>query len=381
MSDTFRHWPRLAVAAAVTALVMAAPLALLVVWLSPAHSVPSDTAARAEAVRTESPPPAPDTPALIRAGESEPPGLAAPVAPPKDTGKPDAVAPLRPLPAKPKPEAVEAVTARYKAGDAFTQEVVVTRLSTYRVLGTDVGQNVQYGFVSRFTVDKVERDGALVVKQKVQEARFGDGDPAMQALLNDALKKTQGATFEIAVNAKGQVTRFQGPKDPVNVFAGNNPLAGRTFLLWSFLDEDAWKELAQITFFRPDKALRPGEKWSRPLSHSWGPLGSWGGETVYVAAGQQAGRERITYAHDMTYRPPRGAGGGLPFLVRRADFKPLTAGGVILFDAARGKVAAAEETFRVRGSLVVSAADIEAPVEMDETQVFRLRITEPVPGK
>src|SRR5579885_1926756 len=180
MSDTFRHWPRLAVAAAVTALVMAAPLALLVVWLSPAHSVPSDTAARAEAVRTESPPPAPDTPALIRAGESEPPGLAAPVAPPKDTGKPDAVAPLRPLPAKPKPEAVEAVTARYKAGDAFTQEVVVTRLSTYRVLGTDVGQNVQYGFVSRFTVDKVERDGALVVKQKVQEARFGDGDPAMQ---------------------------------------------------------------------------------------------------------------------------------------------------------------------------------------------------------
>jgi hypothetical protein len=203
----------------------------------------------------------------------------------------------------------------------------------------------------------------------------------MQALLNDALKKTKDATFEITLNGKGEVTRFKGAKDPVRVFAGDNPLAGQTFLLWSFLDEDAWKELAQITFLRPDAPVRPGAKWTRPLSHSWGPLGRWDGQTTYAAAGRQAGRERITYAHEMTYRPPRGAARDLPFQVKKADFKSPVASGVILYDVDQEKVADAEETFRVRGAVVVAVGDVEAAVEMDETQVFRLRITRATPGK
>jgi hypothetical protein len=306
---------------------------------------------------------------------------------PPDTGRvtplpqPESVPSTAPLPPEKKPDSVPTATPRYKASDTFTQEVLVSRLSAYRILGTDIAQNVQYVFVSRLTIDKVESDGGLVVKQKVQEARFSDGDPAMQALLNDALKKTQGATFEITLDSKGEVTRFKGAKEPIQVFGGNNPLAGQTFLLWSFLDEDAWKELAQITFFRPDKPLRAGARWDRKLHHSWGPLGSWSGQTAYTAAGKQGARERITYTHEMTYQPPRGAGRDLPFLVKKAEFRPQIAGGVILFDPEQEKVADAEETFRVRGALVVSVGDVDAAVEMDETQVFRLRITTGTPGK
>ncbi len=256
----------------------------------------------------------------------------------------------------------------------------MTRRSAYRILGADLGQDVQYAFVSRFTVDKVDGDGSLVVKQKLVEARFREGDPAMQALLNDSLKKAQGADFEIALDGKGRVTRFRGPKEPVQIFAGNNPLKGQTFLLWSFLDDDAWKELAQITFFRPDEPLRTGAKWSRKLTHSWGPLGSWGGQTTYVGAGKQTGMERINYTHEMTYQPPRG-GGNLPFKVTKAEFKPLAAGGAMLFDAGKGRVTEAEETFRVRGTVVVAVGDTEAAVDMDETQVFRLRITAATPAK
>jgi hypothetical protein len=117
------------------------------------------------------------------------------------------------------------------------------------------------------------------------------------------------------------------------------------------------------------------------MSHGWGPLGSWSGKTVYAAAGKQAGRERIVYAHQVKYQPPDGASRGLPFQVQKADFKPLTAEGAILFDADKGKVAAAEESFRVRGSLVVSVAGTEAAIEMDETQHFLLRILEQKPAK
>src|SRR5205807_1243526 len=102
---------------------------------------------------------------------------------------------------------------------------------------------------------------------------------------------------------------------------------------------------------------------------------------AYVAAGKQAGMERINYAHEMTYQPPQAAGRDLPFKVSKADFQPLAAGGVILFDADKGKVSVAEETFRVRGALLVTFGNTEAAVEMDETQNFRLRVTSATSGR
>ena len=99
------------------------------------------------------------------------PGHLAPLSP-----NPESVPATTPAPPEKKPQPVP----RYKVGDTFTQEVLVSRISAYRILGADIGQNVQYVFVSRLTIDKVERDGGLVVKQKVQEARFSEGDPAVQ---------------------------------------------------------------------------------------------------------------------------------------------------------------------------------------------------------
>jgi hypothetical protein len=287
----------------------------------------------------------------------------------------------RRLTVKPGPEQAEKITARFKAGDKFYQEVIVTRQSAYRVLGLELGQNVQYGFISSFTVDKVDNDGSVVVTQKIETARFGEGDAELKTLLADALRKTEGASFEMTVSPAGEVTRFKGAKEPPKVFGDKNPLGGQTFLLWSFLDDDSWKELAQITFLQPDKPLRKGAVWTRDLSHSWGPLGNWTGKTAYAAMGKQAGLDRINYAHDMTYQAPRGAGRDLPFQVQKADFKPQTAGGAILFDAGKSRVAAAEETFRVRGTLVLSVAGTEATVEMDEAQLFRLRVLEQKPAK
>jgi hypothetical protein len=383
MSGSLPLWPRLVAVALATALIMAALVGLLAAWLVPSPTLSADSVLRVADTGQELP--RSDEPAPLRAKDEEPFARGPAERPPSRIGTDKAepsVAPPRvverldPQPAKPR--GAEPLPGRYKAGDAFVQEVVVTRRSAYRILGADLGQNVQYAFVSRLTIDQVTDDGGLVVRQKVHEARFGDGDPAMQELLKDALKNTKDSTFEMTLDAAGKVTQFKGAKEPVKVFGNNNPLEGRTFLLWSFLDEDAWRELAQVTFFRPDGPLRAGEKWMKGFHHSWGPLGSWTGQTTYIAAGNKAGRERITYSHDMVYQPPRGAG-DLPFQVKKAEFKPLAAGGTILFDSGKRRVAAAEETFRVRGAVLIGVGDLEAPVEMDETQLFRLRITEAAP--
>jgi hypothetical protein len=258
-------------------------------------------------------------------------------------------------------------------GDVLWQEVLIRRVSRYRVVGTDMGQDVRYLLVSRFTVTKKEADGSLRVQQKVEGVRLDSADPALQAQLNDLLDKMRGTTFEMTFNPRREVVAFKGGQEPLKVFTGGNPLGGTTFLLWSFLDQDGWKELAEVSFFRPQEPVRKGDRWARSMTHSWGPLGRWTGQVGYVHLGRQGPVERYDYVLDLGYKPP-GAAGGLPFEIGKADFRLQTARGAIGFDPQRGRVTAAEERFHVTGALAVSALGVDAVVEMDEDQLFQLRL-------
>jgi hypothetical protein len=255
-------------------------------------------------------------------------------------------------------------------GDTFYQEVVVARVSRYRMADVDLGQNVQYSFVSRLTVTKKEPDGTLKVRQKVEAARLAEAERGPQAQLNELLQKTRGATFLLTLNPRREVVAFEGGQEALKVFEGVNALGGSTFLLWSFLDRDGWKELAELSFFQP----RPEQRWTRPVRHSWGPLGRWQGQAAYARAGGRQGRDRYDYVLDLAYRPAAPGGAALPFLIDRADFRVQNAGGSITFDPRRGRVAVAEERFAVRGLLVVTALGAEVPVDMDEVQLFQLRL-------
>jgi hypothetical protein len=280
---------------------------------------------------------------------------------------------------RPAPAPVAKSKSPLKVGETFYQDVLVSRQSAYRFLGGQVSQNVQYGFLSSLKVDKVNEDGSCLVLQKVEAARFGKGDAAMQSLLNGLLQKTKGATFKITLSAQGEVTGFEGDKEAVRVFEGKNALGGRTFLLWSFLDRDGWKELAQAALFRPDQPAGTAKKWERKMTHSWGPLGRWAGRVVYSHTGKKDQLDQIGYVLDMAYKPPAKGAAGLPFTIGKAAFKPQTASGVILYDAKKGRVVAVEERFHVKGLLTVSALEVNTAIDMDEAQVFQVRISDEKP--
>lgn len=340
-------------------------------------------------------------PAEVAAAPAPPAGPSRPPLPPPAADPPRDDPPLRPEPAPvPRPAAPEpvpaplpgflappgrlvpepkAVPARFKVGDELVQEVAVSRRSAYRFAGLlEVSQSADYTFTSRLTVEQVGRDGSLGVRQVIEGAKLVGCDPSMREALGDALKKAAGAKFEIAVGPDGVVTGLTGPKDPVRVLAGNDPANGQTVRVWSLLDADGWKELAGLTFLRPAKPPRVGDRWARPIAHNWGPLGEWAGRTTFVATAKAGGADRIEYAHELAYRPSAaGAGRELPFQLRRADFRVLAAGGAVLYDAAKDRVSAADETFRVRGALLVSLGGTDATVEMEEAQVFRLRVAQP----
>ena len=113
------------------------------------------------------------------------------------------------------------------------------------------------------------------------------------------------------------------------------------------------------------------------MTHTWGPLGSWSGQTVYVFAGERAGLEQFAYDLKLAHRPPcagLGGGGGLPIQFGAADFRIVAAGGTILFDPTLGRVGAFEERFQVRGQAAVAALGVVTSIAMEEVQSFTVRL-------
>jgi hypothetical protein len=287
------------------------------------------------------------------------------------------------------PAGADEPAQRYTVGDTFTQEVVVSRRSAFRVLGIDVVKGAQYAFASTLAITKVNNDGSLEATQTITTARLIDADVDMRESLAAALAKTQGVKFDLTVAADGEVTGLKGLKDSIQVRIGKDEDVGASLRMWSVLDTDAWKELGSRTFFQPDRPIHaegssadpaPRKPWTRDATHDWGALGSWKGTTTY-AAGKKPDKARLEhykYGHNLTYQPPvAGSDRDLPLKIVKADFKIVGAGGVILYKPTVRKVARAEEAFRVRGSVLVSLAGVEAAIDMEELQGFRINIVEP----
>jgi hypothetical protein len=256
----------------------------------------------------------------------------------------------------------------------FWQEVVITRTSRFGVLGTDVTQQVQYTLLSRVSVEKKEPDGTLSVRQQVEAVHLDRADKELEKRLNERLQKMRGATFRLKLCADGKVRSFAGDTGAADVIADNGLPGVTSYRLSSVLDADGWKELAEVTFFRPREPVHKRDRWSRPLTHNWGPLGSWAGQRVFAHTAHQAGLDRYDYVLDLAYHPPEVRGGGLPFRVAQADFRIQSAAGAIAYDPRRARPTQAHEVFHVRGMLTVSALGVDTAVEVEEQQLFHLQL-------
>jgi hypothetical protein len=295
---------------------------------------------------------------------------------------------VKPLPApppravkkpQPKPTPPKAIVGpelrlewKLKRGGKFYQEMGVVQKPTFSVQGIPVTSSLQYTVVSFFIVEEAKAD-RYVVRQKVEAARLVEADPLTQGLLAPMIVKLPGTAFTIELNARMEVTRFAGASDKVKM--GGINLAGVQGLqMASLLDMDGWKEMAQLTFFQPNRTLQPQATWTQPLTHNWGPLGIWTGKSRYTYAGREKALHKIDYVLDLTHQAPKAGG-----LVTGAAFRTRAAGGTILFDADKGKVTAASERFRVGGRLNINLLGQNTPVDIEEDQLFLLRIMDAPP--
>jgi hypothetical protein len=265
---------------------------------------------------------------------------------------------------------------KLKADEVFFQELLVTQKSTFTVQGLPVAAFKQYRIVSRFTVKKRNEDGSLTVEQKIESAKLLQADDLSRPGAEPEVAKMPGTTYTLTFSPKMDVTKFEGGPAEAKVM----PLAGGLgFEMASLLDRDGWKELNQSTFFQMNEPLKPNARWSKPLFHAWGPLGSWNGQTNYQYAGQEKDLHKITYALQLAYKAPKAGAAGL-MAINSAKFQPPVAEGVLVFDAARGRVIAAEERFRVKGFINVNLLGQNTGIEIDEDQHFAIRIHDKIDG-
>jgi hypothetical protein len=290
-------------------------------------------------------------------------------------GKP--VAPVAEnAPPEKKPAVPVALPARpFQEDDTFVQDLVVTQKSRFLVQGIPIATLLQYRVASRYKVNKVHADGGLLVEQKVEAAMLMQADELTQGLLAAPMAQLPGTQFTLEVSPRGEVTRLAG--------AGGMPVAaparvpgGLGVQMASLLDIDGWKELGQATFYQPEQ-LDKAAHWTRPMMHGWGPLGGWAGQVTYAYPGpDKAAPVKVPYVIKLAYQPPKGPGipGALPFQVAASNFKAPEAAGIIHFNTQTSRTVAAQERFQVRGALVLVLLGQKTPTEVEEEQIFEMRI-------
>jgi len=254
------------------------------------------------------------------------------------------------------------------------QELDIQRMPKLGMLGTMTVQDLRYQIQSQLTVAPPDQEGNIGCDQVVLQTKLVKSDDLSRAMFQDSLTKLQGWQFSYQVNNRRVITQWKAAPPDGRKVAEVKPVGGTGFLATSVMDDDGWKELAQLTFFVP-RPERGSKSWKQPMMHNFGPLGMWYGETTFTPQATRKDVQQIAFVHKMEYRPPeKGAGGELPFTIEKAMLKPETAGGTIEFDTQANRVASAQEGFLVRGALSVGLLGQAADVEVEEQQVISLRI-------
>lgn len=248
------------------------------------------------------------------------------------------------------------------------------RKPTFSVLGVVTEQDLRYQLLSQLTITPPNAQGVRTVNQHVLDTKLIQSDDLSRPMFEQSLKALRGTKFSYQVGSGGEVEKLAvGPPDGRKA-AAVEPKGGAGFRVSSVMDASGWRELAQLSFFLPDLQQSGNQAWTRPMTHDFGPLGSWTGETRFVRQGTKAGVLRVDYAHHLKYLPPEKDRGELPFAIKDALFTTDVAAGSILFDTAAGRVQAAQEQFQVHGEIATDLLGEAASVQVGEQQAISLRI-------
>jgi hypothetical protein len=259
------------------------------------------------------------------------------------------------------------------------QEIDIQRAPKFSILGAVSIQDLRYQLLSELNVSQQDDKGVRTVGQLVLDTRLVKSDDLSRPMFEESLRALKGWQFTYKLNRRGEVVEWTTGPASGRKAVPVEPKGAKGFLVTSVLDEDGWKEMAQLSFFVPQEQTAGSQTWSRQMTHDFGPLGSWYGGTTFLPKEMHNGVLRVDYVHHMTYKSPDKIRGDLPFAIKDAIFKSEMAGGTISFDTHARRVQTAQEHFLVRGTMSTEILGQTATVQVEEQQAITIRILEQNP--
>ncbi len=257
----------------------------------------------------------------------------------------------------------------------YYQVLDVARFPKFMVSGLPVNQEMKYRIISSFKISNSQETGKLDVQQQVLDAQLVSADALTKTAIAGGLKDLIGKKFTFVLDGKHEVHDFKGDKDNAKTspFEG---LGGKGFMVTSVMDEDAWKEMAQLAFFKP---VEKKQRWSKQMSHDWGDLGRWVGQTGFTLKRKRRDILNVQYGHDMKHVVGKKKDGASPLTIGRSEFKVNKAGGNIQFNTKLNRVSQIDEIFEVSGRIETTLLGTKSVIEMQEQQTFQMRIIDQNP--
>ena len=138
-----------------------------------------------------------------------------------------------------------------------------------------------------------------------------------------------------------------------------------------------------FAFLQDDTKM--GKPWTREYTVGLGPLGSVNATHTYNYEGNlsRGGQmlAKIGVVATVSYQAPKGeAASGLGFQITKGELKADNAKGTIWFDAQNGRLVESDMKMHLKGNLTVSANGQDFPMEMDQQQSIRVRISKDPPA-
>ncbi len=232
--------------------------------------------------------------------------------------------------------------------ESFYQQVDIERNPRFVVQGMNVNQMIHYQILSSFDVYRPDEKGNRKAVQVVSNATLVEADPLSQAVFAQSLAEMRGRRFTYAVDKFSEVVKMEGHQDNTKVVDVQQPKS-KGMLVSSVIDEDGWRELAQLTLFQPPETGRSGRSFVRKTTHDWGSLGRWYGKTNFVGRAYGRDMKRFSYKHQLEYIAPdkdaAKANDPLPFQIDSATFRAYEAWGEIHYNEKDKRVNSVREVF------------------------------------
>lgn len=335
--------------------------------------------------RTTPPPPPPPAPAPTPVTPAVPSAPAMEPAPPPSSTEPAAEPPPSAPPTEPATQPTPFVPSTpalppepTSKAHTLYQEIDVQRAPKFSILGSVTAQELQYQMLSELDVSAADDQGVRKITQYVRDTKLLKADDLSRGMFEHSLRDLKDWKFTYQVNRRGDILQWKGGPPAGRKAARVERGAELGFMVTSVMDEDGWKEMAQLSFFVPEEQTAGSQTWVRKMTHDFGALGNWAGETHYTPK-EGSDPLQIDYVHKMTYAPPARGIGGLPFAVGDAKFTPEIAGGTFHYDKQAGRVIQVQERFLVKGALTADLLGQAAAVEMEEDQLITVRLLEQNP--